>query len=150
MYLYLISVPKLDLLRQLYQKIIIPPSVFSELAFLDNQKSLLEKEDWIELRELNSLSRMPALLERVDRGEAEAIVLALELKADLLLIDEQTGRGVAEEYGLKITGVLGILVKAKREGLIPEVKTCMEKLRDVAGFRIHPKLFEQVLSAIGE
>jgi hypothetical protein len=146
----LIQIGKLDLLRELYQRIIIPPAVFSELAFLENQKALLEKEDWIEPRELGDRSLMPELLERVDKGEAEAIALAIELKADFLLIDEQTGRAVAEEYGLKITGVLGVLVKAKQQGLIGEVKTCMEMLRDEAGFRIHPKLFEGILKMVGE
>jgi predicted nucleic acid-binding protein len=57
---------------------------------------------------------------------------------------------VAEEYGLKITGILGILVKAKKDGLIPEVKSCMEMLRENAGFRINPKLFKVILKAVGE
>ena len=144
------QIGRLDLLRQLYQRIIIPPAVYAELAFLENQKTLLEKEDWIRPHELADNAMLPDLLQRVDREEAEAIALALELKAEFLLIDEQTGRNVAEEYGLKITGILGVLVKAKIEGLLPAVKPALEMLQTVAGFRIHPKLVEHVLKVVGE
>ncbi|MEZ4961470.1 MAG: DUF3368 domain-containing protein [Saprospiraceae bacterium] len=137
-------------MKEIYQTIIIPPSVYSELAFLENQKAILEKEDWIKPTALSDASMLPDLLKKVDKGEAEAIALAVELKADFLLIDEQTGRSVAEEYGLKITGVLGVLVQAKQQGLIPGVKICMEKLRTDAGFRIHPKLFDGILKMVGE
>jgi len=146
----LIQIGQLDLLRQLYQEIIISPAVYAELVFLENQKALLEKEDWIRPQALTDSSMLLDLLQRVDKGEAEAIALALELKADFLLIDEQIGRNVAEEYGLKITGILGVLVKAKSEGLIPEVKPMLNKLRTLAGFRIHSKLVEHILKVVGE
>ncbi len=146
----LIQIGKLDLLRVLYQKIVIPSEVFSELAYLENQKTILEKEYWIEPRQCSDKSLMPELLTKVDKGEAEAISLALELKADFILIDEQTGRNVAEEYGLKITGILGVLVQAKQKMLISEVRFYMEQLREEAGFRIHPCLFEQILKMVGE
>lgn len=146
----LIQIGNLDLLRQLYQRIIIPPAVYSELAFLDNQKTLLIEADWIEPIEITDQRLLPELLGRVDRGEAEAIIIALELNADLILMDEQTGRGVAEEYGLKLTGVLGVLVQAKQKGLISEVKFFMEKLKNEASFRIHPNLFEKILALVGE
>jgi hypothetical protein len=81
----LLQIGELDLLRVLYHKIIVPPAVHSELVFLENQKALLEKEDWIEPRELNDTSLLPELLSRVDRGEAEAIALAIEMKPDLVL-----------------------------------------------------------------
>jgi hypothetical protein len=67
-----------------------------------------------------------------------------------LLIDEQAGRGVAEEYGLKIMGILGVLVKAKQQGLIAEIKSHMEELTTSAGLRIHPKLYENILKVVGE
>lgn len=146
----LIQIGKLELLRQLYHRIIIPPAVYAELAFLEHQKSLLEKEDWIEPNEIHDQTLLPALLQRVDRGEAEAIALAIELKANLILMDEQTGRRVAEEFGLKITGVLGVLVQAKQNGLISDVKFFMEKLRNEASFRIHPQLFDDILKMVGE
>ena len=111
---------------------------------------VLEKEDWIEPRKPADQTTLPELLKKVDLGEAEAILLALELKADFLLIDEQTGRAVAETYGLKVTGILGVLVQAKQKGLISEIRSYMERLRDEAGFRIHPGLFERILKMAGE
>jgi predicted nucleic acid-binding protein len=73
----LIQIGQLELLRQLYQKVIIPPAVYAELAFIESQKELLEKEDWIEPKTLTDQSKMQELLERVDKGEAEAISLAI-------------------------------------------------------------------------
>lgn len=146
----LIQVKKLELLRSLYGTVFIPDAVYEELAYLDFQEERLRKEDWIVRRTVHPSFMPSGLLSQVDRGEAEAISLALELKAEWLLIDEQAGRSVAEQHGLNITGVLGILVKAKEQGLIPRIRPVMEQLRDVAAFRIHPRLFADILTRVGE
>ena len=80
----------------------------------------------------------------MDPGEAEAIVLAIELEADALLIDEKKGRKIAEEHGIIITGLLGILIIAKSENLISEVKPILDKLIFETGFRINPKLYQDI------
>ena len=74
------------------------------------------------------------LLLNLDRGEAIAIALALELHTDNILIDKYLGRRIAIEYNLRPLGILGILLKAKSEGLISEVKPIMDDLRKVARF----------------
>jgi len=87
---------------------------------------------------------------RVNIGEAEAITLAVEVKADRLLIDERLGRQAAKDSGLKITGVLGILLLSKRQNLITAVKPIMDNLRSQANFRISSQLYADVLHEVGE
>lgn len=85
----------------------------------------------------------------LDLGESESIVLAIEQQADYLVIDEKLGRIAAKEQGLKIVGILGILIEAKQKGLIISVKEQIEKLQDI-GFRLHPTLIAKVLDGVGE
>ena len=90
------------------------------------------------------------MITTLDPGEAEAIVLAIELKADALLIDEKKGRKIAQEYGIVITGLLGILIDSKAENLIQEVKPILDRLIFEIGFRISPKLYQDILEKVNE
>ncbi len=83
-------------------------------------------------------------------GEAEAIALALEMKAEYLLIDEREGRTLARQLGLRITGVLGVLLRAKRRGQIEAIKPEIEALRSHARFFIAPALESAILAEAGE
>lgn len=95
------------------------------------------------MRAPTAIDRVEELLHELQRGEAEAIALAEELGADLL-IDEKAGRKVAIRLGLRVTGVVGLLVEAKHKGHIPAVLPMLERLRDDLGFYLSPKLFEDV------
>jgi hypothetical protein len=86
------------------------------------------------------------LLQRdLDRGEAEAIALALQLKAEWTLLDERDARKVAKALGLNVTGLLGILLRAQRQGKSLSLQKMVEELRDNAGFRIGAELVADLL-----
>lgn len=81
----------------------------------------------------------------LDIGEAQAIVLALQLDADRILLDEREGRKIAIRLGLRVTGVLGILLRAWRAGELSSLSETINQLYEQAGFRIAPDLLAQIL-----
>ena len=146
----LIKIGELDLLKNVFEMIIIPRIVYEELFVVDKQKVIIDQANWIYVVDLKNLALKSKLLLEVDKGEAEAIALAIELKADYLLIDEQAGRAVAERLGIKITGIIGILIQAKQKGLIKKVKPYLERLMNEASFRISSHLFKNVIALLNE
>lgn len=146
----LYQIGKLYLLESLFKQVIIPSKVFEELSELPIQKAFIENQAWISVQSSQNLVLIEFLEEKLDAGESQAIALALELHADYLIIDEIEGREVAEELGLKIVGILGILMRAKENNLINKVKPLMDDLVIQAGFRINPKLYSEVLKRANE
>lgn len=95
-------------------------------------------------------SRVTLLSLHLDPGEAEAVALALEVQADLILLDERRATRAARQLGLKTLGLLGVLLLAKRKGLVKEVRPLLDRLETEAGFWIAPDLRLQVLRAAQE
>lgn len=93
---------------------------------------------------------MQELRKHLDPGEAEAIVLAVERRADLLLVDERRGRRTARAAGLTVTGLLGVVARAKRSGLIELGKPVVDELIQIARFWIGSDLYAEVLAELGE
>ena len=146
----LLQIERLYLLKELFQRIIIPIGVFAELSHIPEQRLALEALDWVEVKEAPQGELFNKLLETLDRGEAEAIALAVDSKAELLLIDERKGRGVADDLGIRKTGTLGILIRAKEKGLLSKVKPEMDKLIKETRFRIHAELYKGILKLVNE
>ncbi len=105
---------------------------------------------WIKTKPASNRQLVQALRQDLDAGEAEAIALALETQADLLLMDERIGRESARYFGLHFTGLIGILIEAKSQGLIDSVKVHLDELRNRAGFRVRNELYLRVLADQGE
>ena len=144
---------QINLLGLLYGKIIVPVSVWEEFLALEKfgfyPKTILEAVDLQVLTPQNQ-ALVEILKEQLDAGESEAIVLAKEINADLLLLDERLGTTLARKMGLKTTGILGILIEAKNQNLIPAIKPFLFDLRVKAGFWLSDKLEQQLLAAVGE
>lgn len=145
----------LFLLKKIYQTVIIPQAVADELSNAeveDPRITAVLSLDWIRVQQSTNLPLIAELRNDylLDRGEAEAIALALEINADELLIDERLGRREATRRGLSITGVLGILLVAKYRGLIPLVRPVIDALIMEAGFRVSQDLYVDILSTAGE
>jgi hypothetical protein len=139
---------KLDLLRELYGKLLIPEAVWQEVVVggagqpgADEVKGAV----WIERRTTKNKPLVQALLQELDTGEAEAIALALEVGADWLLMDEHLGRETARHLKLRCIGLVGVLIAAKNKGLVPAIKPCLDALRDLAGFHMKDVLYTRVL-----
>jgi predicted nucleic acid-binding protein len=144
----LARIGKLDLLRQLYGEILLPEAVWHEVV-VDGAgqpgANEVEAAAWIGRRSAKNKQLVQALLQELDAGEAEAIALALEEGADWLLMDEPLGRESARHLKLRCIGLVGVLLAAKRKGLIPAIKPCLDALRDLAGFRLKDSLYTRIL-----
>jgi uncharacterized protein len=143
----------LDLLWQLYERVIIPQAVYSELTSgSGGQPGSVEVQTlgWIETRPVADRALVTALQMELDEGEAEARALAKELAADLLLLDERRGRATAARLNLRVIGLLGVLIEAKQRGFIPAIKPIIDALVVQAGFWVSRPLYARVLRAAGE
>ena len=149
----LATIGQLNLLQQLFETIIIPQAVYDEMANLGySVAGTIEVQTfpWIQTQQVTNRILVTQLQTEIDPGESEAIALALELSEEELLIDDYLGRIAASRLGLKITGLLGILLTSKREGLILAVKPLMDDLITQAGFRISDRLYTNILQIAGK
>lgn len=151
----LASIGHLDLLSKQFSAIWIPTAVAQELtahpdpvALKSIQAAMAGEQIRVAAPQRSYLLKM--LSQQLHGGEAEAITLATELKAGMVIIDEQEGRQLAAQAGLSVIGVLGVLLRAKRNGQIPAVKPELRLLRERAHFFVSPALEAKILNAAGE
>lgn len=141
----LIQVGHYELLRQLNRAVLIPRAV--QLELLRTHATI---PPFLDVRDVTDRTWVADLEVELDLGEAEAIVLAKETNADLLLIDEKLGRQVALREGLRITGLMGLVVEAKQRGLIGSVRELVRRLETEAGFRVSNAVKAEAFRLAGE
>ncbi|MFV1967498.1 MAG: DUF3368 domain-containing protein [Pirellulaceae bacterium] len=149
----LARVGQFELIREVYAEISIPEAVLQEVVEEGAGQpgaDEVKRAGWIKTQAVRNGLLVQALRQDLDAGEAEAIVLAIELDADLLLMDERRGREVARHLGVALTGVIGLLVEAKHRRLVSAIKPLLDALRDQAGFHIRQALYERVLTDVDE
>jgi len=146
----LLKLNRLELLQNLYSQIYIPTAVYKEIEAGKSKEYYkdLSKIDWINIVEIQNKQALKYFLD-LDAGEAEAIVLATELNAGLIILDEKLGRFHAKHADLKVTGTIGVLIKAKTDGLIEKIKPLLDELTDKEVW-INEKLKSEILKRIGE
>jgi len=146
----LMKIDKLYLLKDLYQRIIIPYAVFEEIEngkekpFYQN----LRMYDWILIQSIKNQPSLRYIFD-LDEGEAEVLILADEIQADLIIMDEVMGRRYAKQLEFRLTGTIGILLKAKELGLISSLKEHIDELIE-KGTWLSPSLVSKALKIAKE
>ncbi len=135
------KIRELDLLHQLYKTVTITQDILLEYG--ENLP------DWIEVQQVKDDYRQQLLEMQIDKGEASAIALALETADNIVILDDWKARKVAERLGLSVTGTLGVIIKAKNSGIIPSIKSYLEKIRRT-NFRISEELEQIALKEANE
>jgi len=150
--IHLSQIRRFYLLREFFKEVLIPQAVYREVVVEGGGRPgsrEVKEASWLRVVEIRD-KRLKNVLQLVlDEGEAEAMVLALEANAELVLLDDREARLQAKRLGLRVTGTLGILLRAKKLGLIVSLKEELNKLKGV-GFRISKNLEEGILKKAGE
>lgn len=148
----LCSIGRIELLKNMYEKIYIPYGVYEEVCIEGSSKvgaNLIEKNSFIIINKIQNEEAKRFFKTSLHKGEVEVMILAEEMKADLCIIDDLLARKYAKYLGLQVTGTLGILLKAKEYGLIKEVKPYLNDLIS-NGIYISEKIYDSVTNLAGE
>jgi uncharacterized protein len=149
---FLGNLDRLGLLRQQRREVCIPRAVAEEVAEKPDvaaQAVQTACTTWLQVREVIDRTAVNLVKAALHKGEAEAIVLATELRAERLVIDDQDARRFADRCGLKTVGTLGILLAARRRGEIASLRQEIDRLLAL-GFRVNPRLVAAVLQTADE
>jgi uncharacterized protein len=148
---YLEGLGLLSILPALAGRIVVPPAVVDELA-AGTAKGLslpdVARLDWVEIRRPRGVAAVPLVLD-LGAGETEVLALALEVGEALAILDDGLARCMATALGIAVEGTLGLLVDAKKTGLVKTVVPLLDQL-DALRFRIHPRTRAVILRLAGE
>jgi len=149
----LASIGRLGFLQELFGEVYIPQAVFDEAVTFGRAGSRAKQEvanaDWIHIVEIKDRLAVNVLLDEMDLGEVETIVLASEMNADWVLMDEKKGRRKLSQLNIPKIGTLGILLKARQLGLVKNLKSDIEDLQK-SGFSISPMIVDEILKMDNE
>ena len=150
--IHLAKIDQLGLLTDFFGELIIPPAVYEE-CIVDGkgrpEVARIKQASWLRVVEVTNRNLVTLLNAEVDRGEAKAIALALETQASLILLDDAEAREKARLYHLKMTGLLGILLRARKSGKIQSLAENLDALRH-SGFWLNARLTDCLLREVGE
>ena len=132
------KIGKLTVLKELFQTVTITSKIAEEFK--------KETPNWIIIQDPKNISNINAFSEIIDPGEASAIALSREIKDCLLILDDLKARQLADELKLKYTGSIGILILAKRKGLIVDIDEVISKIQ-TTNFRISNAIINKLKSA---
>jgi len=143
--LSLLKINKLEILKELYGQVTIPNAVYQEVEEGKHKEFYkdLKKIDWLIIKDIKDQNSREYFVD-LDDGEAEVLILAKELNADLVILDEILGRRYAKVLEFNLTGTLGVLLKAKEKGIIKSLKELLTELTE-KGTWLNPKLIKEVL-----
>lgn len=154
--IHLSAIGRCALLKDLFGTLTVPPAVWREVVEQGRDRAgvgeieAAHREGWLEIRAPGNEPLLRSLLYELDHGEAEVIALAVEQRADLVLLDESEARRVASLFGLEKTGAIGVLIRAKLEGRIESVRADLDRIRTETGFWVEEGLYERVLRSVDE
>jgi uncharacterized protein len=144
----LLKTNKLSILEELFEKVIIPKEVYREITAKEQEKLIFSKISWIETRTVKNTELNVFLEKLIDKGEAEAIVLAIKLRTPLL-VDDAKARKYAKLLNVEVIGTLGLLKIAKKRGVIHSVKKVINDML-AQGYYIEDKLITRLLDDVDE
>jgi len=144
---------QLHLLETFFSTVWIPDAVWHESVIEGAGKpgaATIQRATFLKRRQPKNEPLIQLLRCELDVGESEALALAIEMQANWVLLDERNARNIAAMYKLKTMGVIGILLRAKREGNIVSVQECLDRLQQEAGFWLSEIFYRRVLKLAGE
>lgn len=148
------AIEKLDLLPKRFPEgVLIPQAVWREVVETGNgQPGAREvaSAGWLTVCETRDRDFIALLRMDLDQGEAEAIALSCEAQAGLLLLDEKDARRVAQHLGIKTLGTVGLLIWAKRSGVIANLREQLDALQIKGRFRLSQAVYDEALRAVEE
>ena len=147
----LCGIGELEILQKLYQEIFIPTAVFQEVTAIEDSASMQIKAayEWIHVKSICDNREKKMYKAKLHAGEVEVMILAQEEGANLVIIDDNAAKKTAKYLGLTVTGTLGILLKAKRQGIVEKVSPLLSKMKQ-NGFYIDSRIEAFVLEQAGE
>lgn len=154
--IHLSKIGRLALLKDFYGSVIIPLAVWTEVVLEGEGRvgaqevTKARDEGWIQIESPKNLDLLLLLKRNLDTGEAEAIAFAVENPSSILLIDEADARKIARLYNVVVTGVIGILIRAKAEKKIDSLRNELDILLEDGGFWLSDELYNRALEIVGE